>query len=194
MTELKKSNELNFDFSRVHTPEIKNNIKFEEKFALFFIVIFSCFFIIPFLTTSTKQVQENSLIFESNDIVYSDYQITENDKTMLSQIFNYDTQHNVKIPNKNFLAFQKEIKKADLLNNPFDNNKQINIKSEIVSIEPVDKAESVKNYGETSLDYIDVVVQKTYSQKNKVIPEMQLITIALDKHEIHSMITNRMVD
>ena len=139
-------------------------------------------------------MQENSLIFESNDIVYSDYQITENDKTMLSQIFNYDTQHNVKIPNKNFLAFQKEIKKADLLNNPFDNNKQINIKSEIVSIEPVDKAESVKNYGETSLDYIDVVVQKTYSQKNKVIPEMQLITIALDKHEIHSMITNRMVD
>ena len=48
--------------------------------------------------------------------------------------------------------------------------------------------------GNPNLDFVDVVVQKTYKNGKDVYYEQDMVSITLDNHKIVEMKTNRMID
>lgn len=143
----------------------------------------------PLTTLNNK----SSLSQQKNVSIYPDYTLTSADKVMLEAIFNYDNLSSVS-KDKNIKNFQDGIKKIDLLNGDFDNDKKFTVTSSILSIEPSDKAALVQETGYSGLDYVDIVVQKTYAQNKDTYFEQQIISLALDQHKIVLMKTNRIID
>lgn len=122
---------------------------------------------------------------------YQDNPIQLADKNMLESIFVYDNTPSFD-KDKTIQSFQENIRKNDLLHAPFDNNKAFNVTSSILSIDSSDKT-SLINFN-SQHDYLDLVVEKIYSQNNKSYFEQQLVTVELDNHKILSMKSHGLID
>lgn len=195
MAKFKKIDETDFDFSKI--PKKVPTYFWERFFATFFIVGFSS---LLFLAPNVKPSHEPPIQYEPfytapEDLVpqYPDYIVTPEDKKMFADIFNYDSQSGFS-KTQNIKSFQEMVRNNDLLNGSFEKKGKFDVTSNIIAIEPSDKNAIVKDNGRADLDYVDLVVQKTYTQNKDSYYEQQMVNLVLDKHKIVSMNTHRMID
>lgn len=193
MAKFKQIEETDFNFSKrpVQTPTY-----FLEKFVtLAFITVFTTliFFGPTVKPPPLKFNDEPAYNTQEASPTYPDYIVTGSDKMMLESIFNYDKSSTL-LKDKDVKNLQDNLKQIDLLNGNFDNNKKFTVSSSILAIEPSDKNVLVQETGDPDLDYVDVIVQKTYTQDKESYFEQQMVSLALDNHQIVSMKTNRIID
>lgn len=203
MAKLKQIETSDFDFLK---RPIKIKTYFFEKF--FATAFISGFIALLVLSPTIKQSDLNPIqekqVYNNQDInnqnispKYLDYNVTQSDKNMFESIFEYNESFSF---NKDMDFFQYTVKnkdliyKTDLINAKFDNKQKISVKSTILSIEPSDKNFMVKSTGNPNLDYVDLVLQKTYSQNKISYSEQQMVSLSLDNHKIVSITTTKMID
>lgn len=195
MAKLKQVYETDFDFSKI--PQKAPSYFWERLTVTFFVVAFSSLlFLAPSMKpgdTSVIQYEPYYAYPEDVSSVSQDYTVTSEDKALFEEIFNYNSKSSFS-KNSEIKTFQKMVRDDDLLNNPFTNKKDFNVTSKIISIEPSDKTAIVGENGRADLDYVDLVVQKTYTQNAKSHQEQNMVSLVLDKHKIISINSQRMVD
>lgn len=196
MTKFKKVELTDFDFSKKinRTP----NLLVERLIVTAFIGVFSSLlFFSPSYINSMQldkiQYEPIPQVIEQN-IQYPDYIVTPEDNKLFNSIFVYESDYNLK-SGKLSDSFQNQIREFDLLNNPFDNKiKNFHVSSKILAIEPSNKTEMVAATGNDKLDFVDIVVQKTYKSGKDIYYEQDMVSLTLDNHKIVDMKTNRMID
>lgn len=195
MTKFKKVELTDFDFSKKinRTP----NLLVEKLIVTAFIGVFGSllFFSPSFVNLDLDKIQYEPIpqVIEQN-IKYPDYIVTPEDHKLFNSIFIYDSDYNLN-SGKLSGSFQDQIKEFDILNNPFDNKiKNFHVSSKILAIEPSNKTEMVAATGNANLDFVDIVVQKTYKSGKDVYYEQDMVSLTLDNHKIVDMKTNRMID
>lgn len=208
MAKFKQIDNTDFDFSK---PSLKKESYFFERFvATTFIAGFiSLLLLAPTMQQNDLNPIQYEPFYNNPDInhqelspKYIDYMVTPEDKTMFASMFEYNVEYNNQLSfgkDKNMSSFQAQLRQSDLLNTDilntrFDNKQKISVKSSILAIEPGDKNSIVQATGNSDLDYVDLVVQKTYSQNKNSYSEQHMVSVSLDKHQIVSMTSNRMID
>ncbi len=195
MAKLKKIEETDFDFSKIPQP---NPTYFLERFvaSAFIAGFISLLILAPTVKQQNLPPIQYEPFYEYNDAVspkFQDYILTPKDKVMFTDIFEYDNKSPLS-SDKNIAFLQKQVKNSDLLGGNFENKDSFEVKSNILAIEPSDKNAMVKATGNPDLDYVDLIVQKTYTQKKNSYFEQQMVSVTLDKHQIISMKTEKMID
>jgi len=195
MTKFKKVELTDFDFSKKinRTP----NLLVERLIVTAFIGVFGSllFFSPSYVNLNLDKIQYEPIpqVIEQN-IQYPDYIVTPEDNKLFNSIFVYESDYNLK-SGKLSGSFQDQIREFDILNNPFDNKtKNFHVSSKILAIEPSNKTEMVAATGNANLDFVDIVVQKTYKSGKDVYYEQDIVSLTLDNHKIVEMKTNRMID
>lgn len=195
MTKFKKVELTDFDFSKKinRTP----NLLVERLIVTAFIGVFGSllFFSPSYVNLHLDKIQYEPIpqVIEQN-IQYPDYIVTPEDHKLFNSIFIYDSDYNLN-SGKLSGSFQDQIKEFNILNNPFDNKiKNFHVSSKILAIEPSNKTEMVAATGNANLDFVDIVVQKTYKSGKDVYYEQDMVSLTLDNHKIVDMKTNRMID
>lgn len=127
---------------------------------------------------------------------YADYVVTADDKKMFESIFNYTTSSPIS-KNTDIKFFNDNMRKDDIKNADFvnkNNNDQVIISSKILSIDSPDKNDIVKQTGFENLDYVDIVVEKTYQKGQEIYFEQQMVNVKMENHKIITINTHRMID
>lgn len=200
MAKYKKIEETDFDFSKI--PQKTPTYFFERFVASAFIAGFISLLILsPTVkhTDTFPPIQYEPFYDYLDTPSFQDYIVTDADKTMFASVFDYDSAMPNSFSGDKSLSFiQGQVRNADLINGRnsgnFEKNDKFNVKSSILAIEPSDKNSMVKATGNPDLDYVDLVVQKTYSNKKDSYLEQQMVSVTLDKHQIISMKTEKMID
>lgn len=200
MAKAKHINETDFDFSKV--PKKEPSYFWERFLVTFFITGFTTLFL---LTPSIPHIKGNvdlpppiqyEPFYDYQDSLpaqYPDYIVTPEDKKMFETIFSYDKSST--LSKDDYTKFlQEQIKNADLSYGSFNNKQKFDVTSTILAIEPSDKAKMIGEKGNPDLDYVDLVIQKEFTQNKQSYYEQQMVSVTLDKHKIVSMTTNRMID
>lgn len=199
MTKIQKINESDFDFNKTTTPS--SNYLVERLVAVGFIISFLSVFINSHNTnyvglnhTSPQSVNQNDITKETTK--YPDYVITSDDQKLFEAIFNYTTSSPMS-KNSDIQYFNDSIRKDDLSHADFvnkDTKDPIIITSKILSVDSADKNQIMKEEGFPNLDYVDMVVQKTYQKGKEVYFEQQMVNIKMENHKIIILNTHRMID
>lgn len=190
MTKIKKVELSDFDFSK----KIQKTPTFflERLVVTSFVIVFgSLLYLVPAKVNTVPVVVLEPISQVSTQ--YPDYVITPEDKKFFQSIFTYDSDY-ILNHDKTVRSFQDQIRSDDILNNPFELTKDFHVSSKILAIEPANKTEMVAATGNPNLDFVDVVVQKTYTKGKDVFYEQQMVNLTLDNHKIVDMKTNRMID
>ena len=196
MTKLKKVELTDFDFSKKINKS--PNLLVERLIVTSFVMVFSS--LLFFAPSHINNLHLDKIKYEpipqviEQNIQYPDYVVTPQDIKLFNSIFTYDS-HDKPYYDKTIRSFQDIIRQDDILNHPFDSNvKNFHVSSKILAIEPSNKTEMVAATGNPNLDFVDVVVQKTYKNGKDVYYEQDMVSLTLDNHKIVEMKTNRMID
>lgn len=196
MAKTQKINQSDFDFNKTTSVSDTNHV-LEKLITLGVTIVFSIIFFNTHHTTSLQlnnvsAPQVNSAIKQQ----YSDYVVTAEDKKLFEDIFNYSTSTPVST-NSDVKFFNESVRKDDIKNADFVNkntNEKVIITSKILSIDSPDKNQIMKESGFENLDYVDIVVEKTYKKGQEIYFEQQMVNVKMEKHKIITINTHRMID
>lgn len=195
MAKIQQVQETDFDFNKKNIPEPRYII--ERLVAIAFCLSFGFIFLNTSQTTSKpvhniSATQENSLAPK----MFRDYVVTAEDKQLFEDIFTYNTS-SPEIKNSDVKFFNDTIRRDDINNADFvnqDKNEKFTVSSKILSIDSPDKDQIMKEEGFANLDYVDIVVQKTYQKGEEIYYEQHMVNVKMENHKIISLNTHRMID
>lgn len=193
MPKIEKIDSNDFDFSQ-HKPPTSSYI-FERLVAISFVILFVAIFFNTDHTESNLKNNANTLKLEDKK-QYIDYVVTAKDIKMFEDIFNYNTLSKVS-GNSDVKFFNDSVRKDDINNANFvdkDNNKDFTVSSKILSIDTADKNQIMKESGFSNLDYVDIVVEKTYQKGQEVYFEQQMVNVKMEDHKIITINAQKMID
>jgi hypothetical protein len=212
MAKFKKIEEIDFDFDFSKIPQKVPNYFFE----LFFILSFVFLFLVaprfqsnneypiqyePFGSlvmvteeSNETQIQDEQFFNTQKDFspINKNYVITSENIKMFQNIFEYNSKSSLS-SNQDIRFFQELIRNNDLLNSSFDKNQKIIVSSSILAIEPADKNFIIKYGGYPDFDYVDLIVQKNYTQNNNFYFEQQMVNVVLYKDKIVSLNIHKII-